>query len=94
VKAVTAFGSTRPFNQLPSHIGATEKAMDFFAQQDRARRKTKWLVIYFALAVASMIVMIYGVAIFVSFYVALKGHPNYYASQAPVAFWNPLCSLV
>ena len=63
--------------------------MDFFAQQDRARRKTKWLVIYFALAVASMIVMIYGVAIFVSFYVALKGHPNYYASQAPVAFWNP-----
>ena len=63
--------------------------MDFFAQQDRARRKTKWLVIHFTLAVASMIVMIYGVAIFVSFYVALKSHHSFYAAQAPVTFWNP-----
>ena len=63
--------------------------MDFFAQQDRARRKTKWLVIYFALAVASMIVMIYGVAVFVSFYVALKSHHQFYAAQAPVTIWDP-----
>ena len=32
--------------------------MDFFAQQDLARRKTKWLILYFTLAVISMIVMI------------------------------------
>ena len=36
--------------------------MDFFAQQDHARRKTKKLFVYFALAVISMIVMIYGLA--------------------------------
>ena len=30
--------------------------MDFFAQQDKARRKTKWLVFYFILAVVLLIV--------------------------------------
>ena len=29
--------------------------MDFFAQQEKTRKKTKWLVIYFILAVAAMI---------------------------------------
>jgi hypothetical protein len=32
--------------------------MDFFERQDKARKKTKWLVIYFILAVAAMIVAI------------------------------------
>jgi len=63
--------------------------MDFFAQQDHARRKTRWLIIYFALAVISMIVMIYGVAIFVSFYAAAKSHHHYYAGQTSVSLWNP-----
>ena len=64
--------------------------MDFFAQQDHARRKTKWLVVYFALAVVSMIVMIYGVAVFVSGYVALKqSHHFYSGSQPAFALWNP-----
>jgi Zn-dependent protease with chaperone function len=35
--------------------------MDFFANQDAARRKTKWLVAYFAAAVVSMIVVLYVV---------------------------------
>ena len=30
--------------------------MDFFARQDTARRHTKWLVVYFVIAVALMIV--------------------------------------
>ena len=63
--------------------------MDFFAQQDHARRKTKWLVVYFALAVSSMIVMIYGLAVFVTFYVGLKQSQHHYAQQAAVTLWQP-----
>ena len=37
--------------------------MDFFANQDTARRKTKWLVAYFAVAVVLIIVSLYAVAI-------------------------------
>ncbi len=37
--------------------------MDFFASQDLARRKTKWLVFYFVLAVVAMIVGIYLVVV-------------------------------
>ena len=61
--------------------------MDFFQQQDRARKKTKLLIFYFVLAVASIIVMIYGVAVFVSFYAASRHH--LYTEQAPLTFWNP-----
>jgi Zn-dependent protease with chaperone function len=35
--------------------------MNFFEHQDRARRNTKWLVVYFVAAVALMIVTIYAV---------------------------------
>jgi len=63
--------------------------MDFFAQQDKARKKTKLLIFYFTLAVASMIVMIYAVAVFVSGYVALKQPHHYYAEPTPFAFWDP-----
>ena len=63
--------------------------MDFFAQQDHARRKTKKLFVYFALAVISMIVMIYGLAVFVTFYVGLKQSQHHYAQQATVTLWQP-----
>ncbi len=36
--------------------------MDFFKQQDQARKKTKWLVLYFALAVIAIIVAINAVS--------------------------------
>ena len=62
--------------------------MDFFAQQDHARRKTKWLVIYFILAVISMIVMIYGVAVFATSYVQLRHH--HYSDQTSPGLWNPV----
>ncbi len=67
--------------------------MDFFAQQDRARRKTKWLVLYFSLAVISMIVLIYGLALFVSVYMGQSHHSRYQyqynQSQPVISLWNP-----
>ena len=42
--------------------------MDFFAQQDKARRKTKLLVVYFAAAVVMIIAMIYFVVLLGLFY--------------------------
>ena len=33
--------------------------MDFFEAQDRARRKTRWLVLYFIAAIVAMAVTIY-----------------------------------
>lgn len=38
---------------------------DFFAQQDHARRRTRWLVLYFILAVASIIALTYLALAFV-----------------------------
>ena len=37
--------------------------MDFFARQDQARRKTKWLVLYFILAVALLTIAVYFVVL-------------------------------
>ncbi|MGC9941965.1 MAG: M48 family metallopeptidase [Verrucomicrobiota bacterium] len=65
--------------------------MDFFQRQDQARRKTKWLILYFSLAVISMIVMIYGVALIVSGYPILRSH-HYYGDYSPApqfSFWDP-----
>ena len=64
--------------------------MDFFAQQDRARRQTKKLVVYFALAVASIILMIYGVALFASTYLDQKQSRHFdYETQAAFTLWHP-----
>jgi Zn-dependent protease with chaperone function len=60
--------------------------MDFFQQQDQARKKTKLLIGYFVLAVISIIVMIYGVAVFVMFYATQKHH--FYTEQRPFSFWD------
>jgi Zn-dependent protease with chaperone function len=66
--------------------------MDFFAQQDKARKKTEWLVIYFGLAVAAMIAAIYIVALLVfSGVQAHQQHYNGYSNEsAPqISLWNP-----
>lgn len=42
--------------------------MDFFDSQDRARRKTRWLVAYFALAVLGIIASVYAVAVALNLY--------------------------
>ncbi len=62
--------------------------MDFFEQQSRARHKTKLLVVYFVLAVISMILMIYGVAMLTGLFF-LSRHHHYVDNLAPFAFWNP-----
>ena len=65
--------------------------MDFFQRQDRARRKTKWLVIYFALAVAAMIAAIYVASLLIFSGVQAHNHNRYDYNQAPtqVSIWNP-----
>jgi Zn-dependent protease with chaperone function len=62
--------------------------MDFFARQDQARRKTKWLVLYFALAVALLVVAVYFIALIAFAGVQAKQH---HYNDAPVQFvlWNP-----
>ena len=62
--------------------------MDFFARQEQARRKTKWLVLYFIVAVALLIVAIYFVSLVVFAGVQAKQH---HYDNAPVQFalWNP-----
>ncbi len=66
--------------------------MDFFQRQDQARRNTTWLILYFSLAVISMIVMIYGVALLVYGYVGLH-HSHYiindYDGSPQFSIWKP-----
>jgi len=70
--------------------------MDFFQQQENARRHTKWLVIYFVMAVAAMIVVIYLVSllIFAGVQASHSRHNRYYdADESPthgqLQLWNP-----
>ena len=62
--------------------------MDFFARQEQARRNTKWLVLYFIVAVVLLIVAIYFVSLVVFAGVQAKQH---HYNDAPVQFalWNP-----
>ena len=62
--------------------------MDFFEQQAKAHRKTKWLVIYFALAVISIIVTIYVLTLFATAYAGSRHH-HYDAEQTEFTLWNP-----
>jgi len=67
--------------------------MDFFARQDQARRKTKWLVIYFAAAVAGLTVAVYFLALVAFAGVQAKTHHGYYNNDGAVpiqlTLWNP-----
>lgn len=62
--------------------------MDFFARQDLVRRRTKWLLLYFILAVGGIILLVYGIALMVYGYVGLKQSHKIYSEQAQIAFWN------
>jgi Zn-dependent protease with chaperone function len=57
--------------------------MDFFAAQDDARKNTKWLVLLFALAVISIIVLIYLAV------VILFSYSNTAQMAEPIRFWRP-----
>ncbi|HEX4343866.1 MAG TPA: M48 family metallopeptidase [Verrucomicrobiae bacterium] len=69
--------------------------MDFFQQQENARRHTKWLVVYFIMAVAAMIATIYLVSIII-FNGVNSSHSSrhrYEADDTPaqtqLQVWNP-----
>src|SRR5271154_624238 len=62
--------------------------MDFFERQDKARKKTKWLVIYFILAVAAMIVAIYVASLLIFSGVQLHQH-RFNDEQPQFDLWNP-----
>jgi Zn-dependent protease with chaperone function len=63
--------------------------MDFFARQEQARRKTKWLVLYFIVAVVLLIVAIYFVSLVVFAGVQAKQHHAYDDAPVQFALWNP-----
>lgn len=60
--------------------------MDFFERQDKARRNTKWLVLYFVLAVLLIVASVYFAALFL-----FQGAATYHhQGQPPVlTLWNP-----
>ena len=62
--------------------------MDFFAQQDKARKNTKLLVFYFILAVALIIVTVYLVSA-AAFTGAKARHYARYGGTVEFALWNP-----
>ncbi len=63
--------------------------MDFFARQDHARRNTKWLIVYFALAVLSTVLILYAAAMGAYNASLHHSHGGYYDSYASVAIlWN------
>ena len=62
--------------------------MDFFARQEKARKKTRWLVIYFILAVAAMIIAIYIAALLIFSGVQSQRH-HYNEEQPQFELWDP-----
>ena len=49
--------------------------MNFFAAQDDARRRTKWLVLYFVLAIIGVILSVYGIVYFAMLYTGATVNP-------------------
>jgi Zn-dependent protease with chaperone function len=60
--------------------------MDFFAQQDKTRRKTKLLVFYFILAVAAIITACYFVGVVIVS--AAQSHHAHYGEQPQLVLWD------
>jgi Zn-dependent protease with chaperone function len=62
--------------------------MDFFERQDKARKNTKLLVVYFVLAVVCIIAAVY-LACLVIFGAAASQHYHPYGEPARFALWQP-----
>jgi Zn-dependent protease with chaperone function len=67
--------------------------MDFFERQETARRHTKLLEVYFAFAVAGIVLAVYLVAVVgMSYYhlrMAGRGHYYYHGPASEFAWWDP-----
>jgi Zn-dependent protease with chaperone function len=61
--------------------------MDFFERQDKARKQTKLLVFYFAIAVAALIVAVYFASL--AIFTGAQAHYHRYGEQPEFALWNP-----
>ena len=61
--------------------------MDFFEQQDKARRKTKLLVFYFALAVAALIVAVYFASLII--FTGAQAHYHRYGERTALRAVEP-----
>jgi Zn-dependent protease with chaperone function len=62
--------------------------MDFFQQQEKARKKTKWLVLYFSIAVILIIAAMYFVVSFASFF-AVQHRYNPDNQNPQLVRWDP-----
>ncbi|HEY3761852.1 MAG TPA: M48 family metallopeptidase [Verrucomicrobiae bacterium] len=62
--------------------------MDFFQQQEKARKKTKWLVLYFSIAVILIIAAIYCVVVVASFFVVTHRYKPYEGNTQFIQ-WDP-----
>jgi Zn-dependent protease with chaperone function len=60
--------------------------MDFFAQQEKARKKTKWLILYFLVAVTLIIAAMYCVVLLAVTF-AGQHHINYSMNPSPQFVW-------
>jgi Zn-dependent protease with chaperone function len=63
--------------------------MDFFAQQDKARKKTKWLVLYFVFAVILLIASVYFISLMIFTGVEAKSHHAYDDAPVQITLWDP-----
>ena len=63
--------------------------MDFFERQDRARRNTKLLVVYFVLGVALLIVAVYAAALGILTGLSSPRHHRFRGQEPQVVLWNP-----
>ncbi len=65
--------------------------MDFFERQAQAHRHTKWLVAYFVVGVALLIVAVYAATLLVSTSVLLGSvrHTRLFLDNDPLALWRP-----
>lgn len=61
--------------------------MDFFAQQDKARKNTKWLILYFSIAVMLIVAAIYFVVLF-AFSATSHRHHLYTEQSATFSWWD------
>lgn len=63
--------------------------MDFFEQQDMARRRTGWLIVYFTLAVVGIVVAVYFVVVLAMTMVADDALRPGQAAPAEPSLWQP-----
>lgn len=68
--------------------------MDFFERQDRARRNTRLLVVYFAGGVVMLIASVYAALLLIFAGLGPRRHFEYHdgdiiRSRAQLSFWNP-----